>query len=91
MTQIPENAEAEIVNEKGLHARAAAMFVKVAGQFDADISVERNGQSVSGISIMGLMMLAASRGTTIQIKAAGADAPIAVKALTDLVADGFYE
>jgi phosphotransferase system HPr (HPr) family protein len=61
-------ATLEIQNKKGLHARAAAAFVKVAEQFDADITVERIGQSVNGCSIMGLMMLAASKGTTIEVK-----------------------
>lgn len=84
-------ADLEIKNQKGLHARAAAAFVKCAEQFDADVTVERIGQQVSGCSIMGLMMLAASKGTTIHVKAKGNQAEEAIKSLTNLVNCKFGE
>ncbi len=68
-----------ICNQKGLHARAAARFVKTAAQFDADIQVRKNGTAVSGRSIMGLMMLAAASGAVIEISATGRDAATAVR------------
>ena len=80
-----------IRNQRGLHARAAAKFVKLAGAFDADITVTKDGQSVSGSSIMGLMMLAAATGTEICVQATGDDAVAALDALAQLVADGFDE
>jgi phosphocarrier protein HPr len=83
--------EIEIVNAKGLHARASAKFVKCAEQFDAEIKVSRDGQTVPGTSIMGLMMLAAQPGSMIRIEARGADARQAVTALAQLVASGFGE
>lgn len=81
----------EIQNQKGLHARAAAAFVKCAENFDAEITVERINQSVSGCSIMGLMMLAASKGTTIHVCAQGKQAKEALNALTLLVNSKFGE
>ena len=81
----------EIVNKKGLHARASAKFVQCAEQFDAAITVTRGHESVGGTSIMGLMMLAAGPGITITIQATGADAEAAVGALCDLVASRFGE
>ncbi|MDX2223166.1 MAG: HPr family phosphocarrier protein [Rhodospirillaceae bacterium] len=84
-------ATVEILNSKGLHARAAAKFCKTAHQFDAEVAVARNGTTVSGGSIMGLMMLAASQGTTIEISAAGPDAEAAMAALCALVANRFDE
>ena len=83
--------EVEIVNARGLHARASAKFVKCAEQFDADISVSRDGQSVPATSIMGLMMLAAQMGSTILIEASGRDAEPALDALASLVASRFGE
>jgi phosphocarrier protein len=83
--------EVTIVNQRGLHARAAAQFCKLAGSFKADVKVVRNGVTVSGCSIMGLMMLAAAPGSAIEIVARGADAEAAVEALARLVADGFGE
>lgn len=83
--------ELEIKNRKGLHARAAAAFVKVAETFDAVIEVERIGQKVNGCSIMGLMMLAAAKGTTIKVSAEGAQAEKAVQAIAKLVNDKFGE
>lgn len=81
----------EIVNERGLHARASAKFVKVAAGFDAEITVSREGQSVSAHSIMGLMMLAAGIGSTIDIAAEGPEEEAALEALVDLVARRFDE
>ena len=85
------SADLEIQNQKGLHARAAAAFVKCAEQFDADIRVERIGQSVSGCSIMGLMMLAAAKGTTIHVNVSGPQAEDALKAISNLVNCKFGE
>ena len=80
-----------IVNKRGLHARAAAKFVKIAGSFSADIRVSKGGTQVSGVSIMGLMMLAASTGTEIMVLATGEDAGPALDALVGLVQAGFHE
>ena len=81
----------EITNERGLHARASAKFVKLAGGFDAEVRVARDGQSVDARSIMGLMMLAAGPGSTIEISAEGVEAEPAVKALAELVIARFDE
>jgi phosphocarrier protein len=81
----------EIKNIKGLHARAAAAFVKTLEPFDAQIEVERIGQCVSGCSIMGLMMLAASKGTTIKVSASGNQAKEALEALEKLLNNKFGE
>ena len=83
--------EIEIVNKKGLHARASAKFVQTAEQFDAAITVTRGHESVGGTSIMGLMMLAAGPGITITIQATGREAAAAVDALCKLVASRFGE
>jgi phosphocarrier protein len=83
--------EVEIVNKKGLHARASAKFVQTAEQFSAAITVTRGGENVGGTSIMGLMMLAAGPGSRITIRAAGSDAETAVEALCALVANRFGE
>ena len=80
-----------IVNEKGLHARASAKFVEVVEEFDAAAQVTRDGMTVSGDSIMGLLMLAASRGTTIEVQTSGPQAEALGMALTALVADRFGE
>ncbi len=85
------SASVTICNRKGLHARASAKFVKCAEEFDAEVRVTRDGQSVGGTSIMGLMMLAAGPGTSILIEAEGADAATALAALVALVQDGFGE
>ena len=74
-----------IINQRGLHARAAAKFVKLAGEFDAEVAVERNGTAVSGMSIMGLMMLGAAMGDEITISAEGDGAEAAVTSLSELV------
>ena len=81
----------EIVNERGLHARASAKFVKLASAFDSDIKVSRDDQTVDAMSIMGLMMLAAGPGSTIEISGEGLDAEAAVGALARLVANRFEE
>lgn len=80
-----------IVNQRGLHARAAAKFVKVAGYFDAGVVVTRAGQSVSGHSIMGLMMLAAGPGSELCIQTEGRQAREALAALAALVENRFDE
>ena len=80
-----------ICNKRGLHARAAARFVKLAWQFDAEILVAKNGAAVSGRSIMGLMMLAAGPGTAIELRASGPEAERAISALADLISGGFDE
>ena len=80
-----------IVNEKGLHARASAKFVEVVEEFDAAAQVTRDGMTVSGDSIMGLLMWAASRGTTIEVETSGPQAEALGMALTALVADRFGE
>jgi phosphocarrier protein HPr len=83
--------EVNITNQRGLHARASAKFVKCAEGFNADITVSKDGQTVPGTSIMGLMMLAASIGTSIIIEASGPDAEAAMTALEDLVTRKFDE
>lgn len=81
----------EIINKLGLHARAAAKLVTLASQFGSDIQIGRNGQKVNGKSIMGVMLLAASRGTTITIYANGEDAEDAVQSIGKLIASRFEE
>ena len=80
-----------IINEKGLHARASARFVEVVEEYDATAQVSRDGMTVTGDSIMGLLMLAASRGTTIEVETGGAQAAELAAALTALVAGCFGE
>ncbi|HUI34223.1 MAG TPA: HPr family phosphocarrier protein [Stellaceae bacterium] len=82
---------AKICNQRGLHARAAALFVKTAHRFDAEIWVRKNGTIVSGRSIMGLMMLAAGAGAELEISAAGREADDAVRTLAHLVECKFDE
>lgn len=81
----------DIVNELGLHARAATKFVQTANRFQADVEVEKDGQVVNGKSIMGVLMLVASRGTSIVVRAVGDDAEACVAALRELVAGKFGE
>ena len=81
----------EIVNQKGLHARASAKLVETVEQFEANAEISRDGLSASGDSIMGLLMLAASRGTTIDVQTSGPDAEALAEALATLVADMFGE
>ncbi|OYU40937.1 MAG: HPr family phosphocarrier protein [Pseudorhodobacter sp. PARRP1] len=81
----------QIINEKGLHARASAKFVEVVEEFDATAQVSKDGMTVSGDSIMGLLMLAASRGTSIEVSTSGPAAAALATALADLVANRFGE
>jgi phosphocarrier protein len=87
----PAQARVTIVNQRGLHARAAARFVRLAESFDARIEVSREDLTVQGTSILGLMTLAASPGVTLELRAVGADAGPAIEALVALVARGFDE
>lgn len=82
---------AAITNQRGLHARAAAKFVKLAATFDAQVTVGHRGTEVSGLSIMGLMMLAAAPGCSIELKVSGTQAAEAMDALFDLVDRKFDE
>ena len=81
----------QIVNVKGLHARASAKFVEVVEAFDANAEVHHDGNSASGDSIMGLLMLAAAKGSTIDVQTSGPDAAALADALETLVADRFGE
>jgi phosphocarrier protein HPr len=80
-----------IINERGLHARAAAKFTETIAPFSCTISVSKDNETVSGHSIMGLMMLAASKDTVIQIDATGTDAEKAIQKIIELVDNKFYE
>lgn len=80
-----------IVNRRGLHARASAKLVKLVETFQADVTVSKDGQTVGGTSIMGLMMLAASPGCCIKVQVSGEEAQAALDAITDLVENGFGE
>src|SRR5437762_836322 len=84
-------ADLEIVNQLGLHARAAARFVETASRFTAEVTVSNGDESVSGKSILGLMMLAAGQGTQLSLTANGPDAEPAIDALAELIAQRFYE
>lgn len=83
--------EAAIINKLGLHARASAKLTQVASQFESQVWLERNGRRVNAKSIMGVMMLAAARGSTIMIETEGDDADQAMSALQSLIADRFGE
>ncbi len=83
--------ELEIVNKLGLHARAAARFVTTASGFESEITVRRDGREVNGKSIMGVMMLAAAQGTSIEVEANGSDAEKALDALEALIRERFGE
>ncbi len=85
------SATVEIINERGLHARASAKFVKLAAAYDAEVKVTKDDQAVDALSIMGLMMLAAGPGSTIDITAEGRQAAEAVDALVALVCSKFEE
>ncbi|HEV7417081.1 HPr family phosphocarrier protein [Tianweitania sediminis] len=91
VSSAPPRRELRIVNQRGLHARASAKFVQTAASFDADVRVEKDGVSVGGTSIMGLMMLAASPGCSIMVSAKGRQAEEVLAALEALVADRFGE
>jgi phosphocarrier protein len=81
----------KIVNRLGLHARAAAKFVQTASRFPCEVTVGKNGSEINGKSIMGVMMLAASQGTEIEITTSGDEEDAALSALAELVADSFGE
>ena len=85
------HADVEIINQLGLHARAAARFVEAASRFTAEVTVANGDESVSGKSILGLMMLAAGQGTQLSLVATGPDAEEAIDALADLIGKRFYE
>ncbi|HEX9904153.1 MAG TPA: HPr family phosphocarrier protein [Propylenella sp.] len=87
----PLSRQVTIVNRRGLHARASARFVKCAESFDADVRVVKDGQSVEGTSIMGLMTLAAAPGSMIGLEAEGPEAEAALDALAKLIEEGFGE
>jgi phosphocarrier protein HPr len=91
MTDALQERTFTIQNKRGLHARAAAKFAATANAFECEIEVERNGQSVPGRSIMGLMMLAASTGTEITVRAQGDDAGAALDAIEALITGKFEE
>ena len=91
---VPDGAvsrELLIINKRGLHARASAKFVQMVERFNAEVWVTRNGETVGGTSIMGLMMLSAGIGTTIVVSATGPEAQAAIDALTELVGTKFGE
>jgi phosphocarrier protein len=85
------HADVEIVNQLGLHARAAARFVETASRFVAEVTVANGDEAVSGKSILGLMMLAAGQGTQLSLVATGPDAEEAIDALAELIAQRFHE
>ena len=87
----PLTREFLIINKRGLHARASAKFVQTVGRFEAEVAVSRDGMTVGGLSIMGLLMLAASQGTTIAVSAHGPEATAVLDALQELVANRFGE
>ncbi|ADY63027.1 MULTISPECIES: HPr family phosphocarrier protein [Rhizobium/Agrobacterium group] len=87
----PHSRELPIINKRGLHARASAKFVQMVEGFDATITVSKDGMTVGGTSIMGLMMLAASPGCSVYVEASGNQAEEALAALEALVADRFGE
>lgn len=90
-TSGPVTRVMKIINQKGLHARASAKFVQTVEKFEAEVRVSRSGETVGGTSIMGLMMLAASPGTSITVEASGKDAVAVVEALETLLANRFGE
>tara|TARA_A200000159_G_scaffold49190_1_gene45403 strand:- start:292 stop:573 length:282 start_codon:yes stop_codon:yes gene_type:complete len=91
MTNDTVNMRLKILNEKGLHARAAAKFVELVDTFDVSLVVKKDGLEASGDSIMGLLMLAASRGTEIELVASGLEAAETLSALSDLIKNLFGE
>lgn len=93
MTSAPYTIEKVMVlkNKRGLHARAASKFVKIAKRFAAQVTVTKQEQTVSGHSIMGLMMLAAPKGTQINVRCEGPEADLAIAALTELIRGRFGE
>ena len=91
MSDAPVQTTVNICNQRGLHARASAKFVKLASSFESEIRVTRDGVTVDARSIMGLLMLGAGIGCGVEIEAEGADAAQAIEALSDLVARKFDE
>ncbi|MBI1622833.1 HPr family phosphocarrier protein [Aquamicrobium zhengzhouense] len=91
MTEDVLRKEMMIINKRGLHARASAKFVQLVGEYNANVTVEKDGVSVGGTSIMGLMMLAASPGCAINVSAQGPDAAAVMSALEELVGNRFGE
>ncbi|TYB33311.1 MAG: HPr family phosphocarrier protein [Flexistipes sinusarabici] len=91
MSDTKLSTDVEIVNELGMHARAAANFVKVANKYSSDVTVEKDGVSANGKSIMGVMMLAASKGSKIKVTTEGEDAKESLEALEKLIKDKFGE
>ena len=83
--------EITIVNRLGMHARPAAMFVRVASRFRCEVWVEKEGEQINGKSIMGLMMLAAGQGSKLRVRCEGADAPQAMQEIEELIAGKFNE
>jgi len=86
-----QEREITIINKLGLHARAAAKLVNTASAFGAEVLISKNGQEVNGKSIMGVMMLAASKGTVVRLQVNGEDEEASIKALVDLINDCFGE
>ena len=84
-------AEAQIVNKLGLHARASAKLTQLAAAYPCEVWMERNGRRINAKSIMGVMMLAAGKGTSVTVDCEGADADKALQAILDLIADKFGE
>jgi phosphocarrier protein HPr len=91
MSEVPLVRQATIVNQRGLHARAAAKFVRTAERFSARVEVTRDDLTVQGTSILGLMLLAAGAGTVLTLRSEGEDAEAALAALCDLIGRGFDE
>ena len=91
MSEAPCKATLEIVNKLGLHARAAVLLVQASTRYDAQVTVSKDGQSVDGRSIMGVMMLAAEQGSRIDVETSGPQAREALEAISTLVANKFNE
>src|SRR5262245_22815561 len=85
------HATLEIKNRLGLHARAAVLLVQTANRFEAEVAISKDGQSVNGRSIMGIMMLAAEQGSTIDVTTSGPQAAEALEAIRELIEAGFHE
>jgi phosphocarrier protein len=83
--------EVEIINKLGLHARASSKFTQLASRFNSDIFIARNNRRVNGKSIMGVMMLAAAKGSVIELEVSGDDEQVAMQALVDLINNRFDE
>jgi phosphocarrier protein len=88
---VPLVRDLQIINKRGLHARAAARFVQCVERFDANVTVAKDQATVDGVSIMGLMMLGAGPGTTVRVTAEGADAEAALAAIAELIGSKFGE